>query len=114
MVRTPLIRNPVGGILVRVARVRSRFPSVLLQRSGAAAPHPVQRRMITGGDSGCRERGFKACPQDRGAPTVVAIEVLLKGFAGRATTIICSCGDSQHDLAYRRSPTVVAEWLALL
>jgi hypothetical protein len=82
MVRKPLIRNRVGGILVRVTRVRSRFPSVLLQRSGAAAPYPVQRRMITGGDSGCRERGFKSCPQDRGAPTVVAIEVLLKGFAG--------------------------------
>jgi hypothetical protein len=26
--------------------------------------------------------GFKSCPQDRGAATVVAIEILLKGFAG--------------------------------
>ena len=42
----------------------------------------VQHGMITGGDSGCRERGFKSCPQDRDAATVVGIELLLKGFAG--------------------------------
>jgi hypothetical protein len=37
---------------------------------------------LTGGDSEGSERGFKSCPQERSAATVVMIGVLLKGFAG--------------------------------
>jgi hypothetical protein len=31
--------------------------------------------------------GFKSCPQDRSAATVVAIELLAKGFAGARNTL---------------------------
>jgi hypothetical protein len=34
------------------------------------------------GDGTTTKRGFKSCPHDRSAATVVAIELELKGFAG--------------------------------
>jgi hypothetical protein len=61
-------------------RGRIQFPSVLLQHSGVAPPHPVENQMLTCDDSG--QRGFKSCPEYRSAATIAAIELVLKGFAG--------------------------------
>lgn len=60
--------------------ISERARSTLGRRSTASGPEPM---LIA--DSG--QRGFKSCPEDRGAATVAVIELLLKGFAGARNTL---------------------------
>jgi hypothetical protein len=68
------------GFLVRLHERTESISNRARSNSGVAPPHPVQNQMLI--DAIRVRRGFKSCPEDRAAATVVVIELLLKGFAG--------------------------------
>jgi hypothetical protein len=56
------------------------FQACFFDTPASVPPNLVENQMLTGDDSG--QRGFKSCPEDRSAATVVVIGFLLKGICG--------------------------------